>query len=179
MSDLNALRKNDLIALLGEMKKQQDEWKQEAEKHMATLNAENKKLADEMAALRLDQEDRDSTHSAFPTNNAGNITPPVINTPPAPISAPPLPSPWLTNVSKTKDAKDVKKLPWLESLSLAHLEEFLFHCVGVRDIERLDMISTIKYPVLQELGVTLGNAVHNNTVLYAYLKELALKILVC
>ena len=192
MSDLKSLKKDDLVKLLNEMRSQQEQWKAEAEAHLAAISAEKDELAKNYAALQAEKDDAGSVHSqhsqhsqhsrlsAFPTTNIRSTIPPVIKVPTTPIptipTSTPLPSPWLTNVAKTKDAKDVKKLPWLESLSLAHLEEFLFHCVGVRDIAHLDMISRIRYPVLQELGVTLGNAVHNNTVLFAYLKELALNL---
>ena len=153
MPDLKSLKKDELIAMLDEMHKQQQQWKAEAEAHLAAVNAEKEKLATDYAAMRAERDDTESVHSqrshlsAFPTTNMRSPTPIInVSTNPTPISVP-LPSPWLTNVAKTKDAKDVKKLPWLESLSLAHLEEFLFHCVGVRDIEHLDMISRIKYPV--------------------------------
>ena len=174
MPDLKSLKENELIQLLEEMRNQQQRWKAEAEAHLAAVNAEKERLAADNAVMRAERDDAESVHSqrshlsAFPTTNMRSTTPIInVSTSPTSISVP-LPSPWLTNVSKTKDVEDVKKLPWLESLSLAHLEENLFHCVGVKDIDRLEMISRIRYPVLRKLAVTLAKAVHNNTVLYAF-----------
>ena len=154
-ADLSKKTKTDLIALLEEQRLRLEEIVLTSQAKEARLEKERQQLAEENIKIteRLESQR------------------PVVEQEEMEMKA----AAYLNPVTKTKAAKDIKKLPLLDSLSLFALERYLVHVVAVKDIEQLDMTSRIEHGVLRQLGSILGKGLHDNRVLLKYLKELAAK----